>query len=82
MTDYKSKSAVSLLWGFFWRRKFRFIFLTGLSYAFQRYQLTDWFVTKRQRVYAKYCKRWVSKFNPSSITYTTAMDTVWRPTML
>jgi hypothetical protein len=33
MTDYKNKSAISRFWGLIWRRKFRIIFLSGLSYA-------------------------------------------------
>jgi hypothetical protein len=75
--DHRNKAFWRRIGGFLWRKKFSFIFLSGITYASQYYHWTQWIKTKRQRVYAKYCKRWVAKFNPTSIVYTTAMDTVW-----
>lgn len=69
--------------GFLWRKKFRFIFLAGVYAAFNYWgNLFGLFAARMERVYKKYKRRWITRYNPHSIAYESALETVWQPNTL
>jgi len=65
------------------RYRWRILFMGLFVYMFNIWGNAFGFVTARfERSYRKYKKRWITRYNPSCITYTTAIDTTWQPKRL
>ena len=68
---------------FLWRMKWRLLFFGGLIYLSPVFGNGGGFISARiERSSRKYKKRWLYRYNPHCITYTTALETVWEPTKL
>lgn len=68
---------------FFTRKKRRFFYLLLIYLTFQYASGVFGFFTARvERSYRKYKKRWIQKYNPHIITYTTALETAYEPEKL
>ena len=65
------------------RYRWRLFFLGLFIYAFHVWGNGLGFFTARiERSYRKYKKRWLARYNPHCITYTTALETTWEPKRL
>ena len=68
---------------FFHRYRWKFFWGFIAVYLFTLWGNAFGFVTARmERTYRKYKKRWLYRYNPSCITYTTAIETTWQPKRL
>ena len=81
-TIHRNKNVFKRTWEYFWGRKGRYIFLGIVVYCWTQYNFTLKLQKWRERSNAKYRKRWIQKFNPTGVVYTTAMDTQWKPEKL
>ena len=65
---------------FTWKRKWRFFWLFVICYMW-----TAWgnglgsIFAKFERMFKKYKIRWISRYNPDVIAFTTARETQWEP---
>jgi hypothetical protein len=65
------------------RFRWRILFLGLFVYLGNIWGNAFGFITARfERSYRKYKKRWITRYNPSCITYTTALETTWEPKRL
>mmetsp|Transcript_25553 Transcript_25553/g.34155 ORF Transcript_25553/g.34155 Transcript_25553/m.34155 type:complete len:222 (+) Transcript_25553:230-895(+) len=65
------------------RIKFRLFFLGSLALLFNYWgNLLGIATSKVERVFKKYKKRWIYKYNRAAMTYPTALDTLYEPTKL
>jgi len=68
---------------FLGRYKWKLFFFGLFASAFNYWGNGLGFITARmERSYRKYKKRWIIRYNPQCITYTTALDTMWEPKKL
>lgn len=66
-----------------WKRKFRYIFLGAVYKLLEYYEIsTKTFTSRYHRSLNKYKKRWVTRYNPSAVTYLTAQETTWQSELL
>lgn len=65
--------------GYLWSMKWRFLFLGGGTYAWQYFKISSKWSGMKDRVKAKYRRRYITKFNPTSIVYNTAAETTFKP---
>ena len=67
---------------YWWGIKGRMIFLSLAAYGWQYFNMSTKWSAYKDRQRAKYQRRWIQKFNPTSVIYTTARDTAFRPEKL
>lgn len=59
------------------KRRFFYLFLIYLYYRYHE-RFFNYVKTKKQKTINKYKRRWVTRFNPESITYQTAVETTYQ----
>lgn len=67
----------------FGRWKWRLFWISVFVYCAGIWGNALGFLTARwERSFRKYKKRWILRYNPEAITYTTALETTWEPARL
>jgi hypothetical protein len=65
------------------RYRWRILFIGLFVYMFNIWgNGFGFFAARMERSYRKYKKRWLTRYNPHCITYTTAIETTWEPKRL
>jgi hypothetical protein len=65
------------------KKKWRLIFFVVFALGFNWWgNAMGWVLGKMERFGKKYKLRWITKYNPHCIAYTTALEAVWEPTKL
>ena len=68
---------------FLYRIKFRIFFFCTLAGLFNYWgNLLGIFSSRMERVFKKYKKRWIFRYNRSAMTYASAMETIYEPKKL
>jgi len=77
-TKFNHLPLMTRIGSFLWRKKLRWIFLAGVYAAFNYWgNLFGLAAARLERVYKKYKKRWLTRYNPSCIAYESSLETIW-----